>query len=95
MLEDDEWEIIGPLLTNTIQKIKKYREDHECSITDARKAIGKEACQKYYELTGFNETNFDAIFHHRVSLYGPPCKACGKPLRTPQANLCAACGKKV
>ena len=47
----------------------------------------------YSELTGFYESNHNAIMHHQISIYGPPCEACGKPLRTPQAAFCAACGK--
>ena len=50
------------------------------------------ALDMYEELTGLRETNLNAIWHHRVSLYGPPCKSCGKPLRTPKASFCAACG---
>jgi len=46
----------------------------------------------YEMFTGAEETNPNAIWHHRASLYGPPCPDCGKPLRTPQARLCAACG---
>lgn len=30
-------------------------------------------CQAYTELTGFEETDANA----RISLYGPPCEACG------------------
>lgn len=32
--------------------------------------------------------------HHQSALYGPPCAACGRPLRTPQARQCASCGVK-
>lgn len=46
----------------------------------------------YERQTGYCETNINAIWHHRIALYGPPCKKCGKPLRTPKAKLCAACG---
>jgi len=47
---------------------------------------------EYNRLTGFRETNPNAVWHHRISLYGPPCGSCGKPLRTPVATFCAACG---
>jgi hypothetical protein len=46
----------------------------------------------YGMFTGVAETNPNAVWHHVASLYGPPCPACGKPLRTPRARLCAACG---
>ena len=51
--------------------------------------------QRYLEVTGFQETNVNAIWHHKVSQYGPPGQNCGKPLRTPQAKMCAACGATV
>jgi hypothetical protein len=52
-------------------------------------------CARYEQITGMPETNHIAIHHHRISLYGPPCKVCGKPLRTPEAAFCAACGQAV
>lgn len=49
-----------------------------------------------YELfTGMAESNPNAVWHHVASLYGPPCAECGKPLRTPKASFCAACGRAV
>ena len=55
-------------------------------------AATKRMLDEYNQITGFGETNPDAIWHHRASLYGPPCHLCGKPLRTPEARFCAACG---
>ena len=50
--------------------------------------------ERYRNITGFDETNINAVYHHRLSLYGTPCPACGKPFRTPQARYCASCGFK-
>jgi hypothetical protein len=48
--------------------------------------------EEYQRITGFHETNINAFYHHVTSLYGPACHYCGKPLRTPKARLCMACG---
>jgi hypothetical protein len=50
--------------------------------------------REYEQITGFHETNPMAIYHHRLSLCGTPCLVCGKPLRTPKARFCAACGHR-
>ena len=47
---------------------------------------------RYFELTGFEETNANAVWHHVADQYGAPCSSCRKPLRTP---MCAACGAQV
>jgi hypothetical protein len=53
---------------------------------------GWQALEAYRRITGFEETNINAVWHHSLSLYGPPCHKCGKPLRTPRALWCPACG---
>jgi hypothetical protein len=45
----------------------------------------------YLSRTGI-QMHENTILHHRLSLYGPPCQTCGKPLRTSQALMCVACG---
>jgi hypothetical protein len=96
MLSKEEWELIEPLLQNAISDLQTYRIKHGVSLKEARdNSFGEGALIKYRELTGFDETNANAIWHHRASLYGAPCKTCGKPLRTPKASFCAACGTVV
>lgn len=51
--------------------------------------------RRYFEVTGFEETNANAVWHHMVVQHGVPCSSCGKPLRTPRARMCAACGAQV
>ena len=93
MLDEQEWLAMEPALTQSLQDIQQYRKDHGVGLPEAKQhGYGLAALRLYRELTGFHETNPDAIWHHRLSLYGPPCKVCGKPLRTSQAKLCAACG---
>jgi len=48
----------------------------------------------FNQLTGFGETEPNAIMYHRISQYGPACGTCGKPYRTPLATICVACGGK-
>lgn len=54
----------------------------------------KELLNYYFEVTGFQETEPNAIMHHRIEQYGLPCENCGKPYRTKQAKFCAVCGHK-
>ncbi|WP_386066312.1 hypothetical protein ACFJIW_17465 [Tahibacter sp. UC22_41] len=93
MLEEHEWALVEPLLRNAVSELQHYALQHGLSPAEAKdRALGRSARDKYRELTGFEETNVNALYHHRASLYGPPCTACGKPLRTPRASFCAACG---
>ena len=46
----------------------------------------------YRVITGFPETNPNAIWHHTIDEYGEDCPSCKKPLRTKKARYCAACG---
>jgi hypothetical protein len=47
--------------------------------------------REYERITGLPAVHRGDIVHHRLALYGPPCKACGKPLRSQRAKLCGAC----
>jgi hypothetical protein len=92
MLSDDEWATLSPLLADSARRIGAWQAQHGCSLAEAlEKGLG-DALAAYERLTGFKETNPNALWHHRRSLYGPACQACGKPLRTPQARSCAMCG---
>ena len=91
MLTEEEWATISPHLSDSIQQIKRYREEHGCSLQEATQRGLGSALEVYERLTGFKETNPNALWHHRLGIYGPPCRACGKPLRTPQARCCAMC----
>jgi hypothetical protein len=79
MLEDSEAAyVLEPFSSDA------YRVD----IDEAKRIV----LQRYFELTGFEETVANAIFHHVITQHGRPCPNCGKPLRTPRARWCAACG---
>jgi hypothetical protein len=83
MLDDNEGRyVLEPMRLN---------EQQNRDIASAKRLV----LQRYFEVTGFQETNANAIWHHQVSQYGPPCQNCGKPLRTPRATMCAACGTTV
>lgn len=90
MLTEDEWQIVRPI--GYIEQIKRYREETGCTLAEAReRGLGYQTLAAYERVTGYKETDPNAILHHRLSMYGPPCHACGKPLRTPIARYCAVC----
>ena len=75
MLDEDEFRTVTSLLRNTGSLAERFAP----------------VVAAYERVTGMHETNPNAIYHHRLSLYGPPCIHCGKPLRTPRAKLCGHC----
>jgi hypothetical protein len=91
----NEFKIISELYSDGIRTTQEIRQKYNLTLDECPPA--KERFQpllkKYLEMTGFEETVPAAIMHHRISLYGPPCKHCGKPLRTPAATFCAFCGQ--
>lgn len=96
MLDEDEFAVVDELFSGAFRTTEEFLLKHnlslgECSIDE----LFRPAREAYERMTGVYESNHNAIMHHRISLYGEPCKYCGKPLRTPQAAFCAACGKTV
>jgi hypothetical protein len=78
MLDDEEFERVSSLRKTG-------------SWGDHRESMFGPVLREYERITGFRETNPNAIYHHVLSMYGPPCAKCGKPLRTPRAKICGAC----
>ena len=85
MLDEEEYRIAAGL----------YGEGFKRRSGGMSRAESMQPLLDYYkEVTGMEETEPNAIMHHRVAQYGPPCESCGKPYRTPRASFCAACGHK-
>ena len=92
MLDEDEYVEIRALYSEGIRATKEYRQRWNASLENTPVAeLYRPVRTKYKELTGIDEPKLETIMHHRLSRYGPPCRHCGKPLRTPQAKLCGAC----
>ncbi|MFZ1086172.1 MAG: hypothetical protein WAN35_14505 [Terracidiphilus sp.] len=96
MLDEGEFALIVLLHNESRLAIKDFRRTHQTSLKDTPlQELYKPVCVEYERITGRKEMNHDEILKHRISLYGPPCKHCKKPLRTPKAKLCGACMQPV
>lgn len=96
MLDEAEYTIVADLSGQAIRATQEYRQRYQLPLKDCPiDLLFRPVRDAYRELTGMDESNHNAIMHHRTALYGPPCAVCGKPLRTPQAQMCAACGGRV
>ena len=94
MLDETEFQLVNKLYGECIQSVKNDRIEHNRTLAEVDVWQHFKPMRKAYsDLTGSPELHQDAIMYHRLSLYGPPCKLCAKPLRTPMAKLCAACGQ--
>ena len=83
MLTDEEYSVAHELFLKGARTFEKDRQKRFKKLLDY-----------YSNLTGFVETEPNAIMHHAISMFGPDCENCGRPYRTPRAKLCASCGNK-
>lgn len=83
MLEGEEGVLASKLYAEGFKTPKSERQERFKKLLDY-----------YNDLTGFGETEPNAIMHHFADMYGPDCEKCGKPYRTDKASFCAACGNK-
>ena len=96
MLDEDEFRLVDALYRGGMRATKEFRLQHNIPLEGASIHARFSPVRKAHEdLTGMAECHENAIMHHRISIYGPPCSRCGKPLRTPRASFCAACGEPV
>ena len=97
MLDESEWAVVARELEIAIDRARAFHRSHPAP--DSAAAIFDRSIEKlflpalaaYQRITGFREDNHNALFHHRLALYGAPCKECGRPLRSPNARLCGSC----
>ncbi len=96
MLDEDEYRAVAVLYSACTREVKTFRQVHDALLSQTPVYDLFEPVRQAYErMTGMTNCHQDAIMHHRISIYGPPCCVCGKPLRTPLARFCVACGESV
>jgi len=92
MLDEDEFAGIARLYSAATLATKEFRRTWGIPLENASTHERFAPVRTQYErMAGMKESNENAIMHHRISLYGPPCKSCHKPLRSPKARFCGAC----
>jgi hypothetical protein len=87
-LDEEESKEIFSLYDKCISFAKENRAKNHASFDDIFEPVRK----AYEKITGFKNMHQNAIWHHQLSLLGPDCPNCGKPLRTKRAKLCPECG---
>jgi hypothetical protein len=93
MLDEVEYQQVSDAYGRCMEMAKRSQGQNKEALADVKLAeIFKPVCETYAKLPGVPIDNANAVMHHRISRYGPACKKCGKPFRTPEARFCAACG---
>lgn len=82
MLDEREFKVAAELYSHGMRTKEGTRKERFKPLLDY-----------YFKITGEVETEPNAVMHHSIDLYGPPCENCEKPYRTPKASFCAACGQ--
>ena len=94
MLDENQYAVVRKLYSEAFGATKEFRLKHNLPLKDCPiNELFRPVREAYERMTGMFEPNHLAILHHRISIYGEACENCSKPLRTPRASFCAACGK--
>lgn len=93
MLDDVEFERVRSIGQECARDTKEFRRKYNLPLSAIDLATRfRPMLDEYEKITGFRETNPNAVWHHCISQYGPPCANCGHILRTPVASKCFECG---
>lgn len=80
MLDEQEYAEMAALYPTCIRSVKSHRERTGASLKDQPVPVLFDPVRKRYaEMAGHEEPNENAIMHHRLLPYGPPCYRCGSP----------------
>ena len=96
MLDENEYKVIYALYGECFRKAQKQVRERETIPKEEQRTLHElfEPVRKEYErMTGMVDCHHNSILHHRISIYGPPCRHCGKTLFGPRARFCAVCGQ--
>jgi hypothetical protein len=92
-LNEEGYKKIENLYFECMELAKNYRVTHKTTLSETPlNDIFLPVREAYEKMTGYKNMHHDAIMHHGLSLLGPDCPNCGKPLRTAVAKLCPECG---
>jgi hypothetical protein len=94
MLDDEEFAVVAALYHAAFRVDKKRIAQGLKTDDQSIAELFHPVVDAYEKITGYRATNANAVMHHCLSQFGPPCSACGKPLRTPKAARCVECGKE-
>jgi hypothetical protein len=88
MLDEEEFAQIAGLYS---EATKEYRQRRNIPLEHASvDQLFSPLRLRYEQLTGMRNCHQNAVMHHRLWLYGPHCRACGKPLtKHPKRNFVA------
>jgi hypothetical protein len=93
MLDEVEYAEVRAIYDTCYRAAKSYRTRRNAPLDKTPLAeLYKPVQQAYGRITGVVGFDPHHILKHRIADFGPPCANCGRPLRTPDAQMCASCG---
>lgn len=96
MLEEAEYQFIRAIDQEFEPKYKQAfasslpGQQKKSELDEIKSAWNAKVSAAYFAVTG-EEPRSCSVWSHCLPNLGPICAACGKPLRTPQSKMCAAC----